>query len=472
MEGECQDNNRKSARTVGSVLREYQKNRHLSTSTPTRKTDVITIDENPSDWSGPNSSATESDTALTSPPQKGRKRPRIPPALPGSRRVRARQSAVMNSAGKPKAPTKLSKENKELFDMLKEHMDYQFGGLGNQISSLQEEVTQNTERFEGLSNEVHQNKSDIEKMGAQLLELKEAPAKNLENQIENMVGRIMDEKERLRTDSVSETVKKISQEVEEMKTTAPGRAVSDQPEDEKNYWFARRSIRCWPVLGETKKDTWTSLGEFLQDKLRVPASKLAESDVEEIRRLHPTSSEATIKNEVLVVFKDVQVRDMVFKHAHNLQQWRDGAPANSIGIRMHVPTHLMGKQKAFNSHGFALKTKYGSGLKRHTRFDDLEQDIVMDVKLPGDSEWYTVDHQFALEEIRQNRRTGNRRNARGRLSSCVEPSGMEVDPLPTAPLSAPPLSSGQAGPRTQRHRLTTLRKEDTENEIFTWGKDK
>ena len=142
-----------------------------------------------------------------------------------------------------------------------------------------------------------------------------------------------------------------------------------------------------------------------------------------------------------MVVKEVHLRDLIFKHASNLSMWRQDGHPNNIGICLQIPTHLLGRFNTLNRHGFALKRKYGSGLKRHVRFDDSELDLIMDVKLPSDDSWFQVDHQFALEEVRANRKNTS---ARGRLSSLNGVDERPDRPADNAPRSAPP--SGTSDP--------------------------
>lgn len=94
-----------------------------------------------------------------------------------------------------------------------------------------------------------------------------------------------------------------------------------------------------------------AVGDFFEQKLRIPAENLRDKDIAEIRRLHPkprrargeaNSNDSQIREEVLVVFKEVQTRDMIFRHTFNLSDCRVGRHPNSIGIRIHIPTHLLG----------------------------------------------------------------------------------------------------------------------------------
>ena len=358
--------------------------------------------------------------------------------------------------------TRLSKGNHELFEFLKGYMDEKFDGLGGQMDSLKQEVSLNTGAIGGLSAEVKKNRGDIDKINAQIRDMKKKDAGTVsETQVERIVEKVLGAKK----SGYEDDLRNITKEMDKMKQTAAG---GEQSQENSQYWFARRGIRCWPVTGDSRKELLTSVGTFFGEKLRIPQSGLREEDIVEIRKIQARprrpgdrGDDNRIRNEVVVVLREVQQRDMVFRHASNLSVWREGKHASdSAGIRLHVPTHLLGKFNTFNQHGFALRAKYGQGLKRHIRFEDTEMDLVMDVKLPEQDEWFRVDYQFALEETRINRKARTM-NARGRLSSLQDNAG---NTSPPAPRSAPPsLGAG-------RQQVLTRATRD-QDDVFQWGRN-
>lgn len=138
--------------------------------------------------------------------------------------------------------------------------------------------------------------------------------------------------------------------------------------------------------------------------MEIPEENLPEDAVEAVRRLHPTRrrSEAPgtrrIQHEVLVVFRDVATRDMIFSYASNLG--KTNGTASQAGVRMEIPPHLTGIFKTLDSHGQLLRKRHGPGVKRSIKFDDLEMSLYMDVKLPDESSWLKVDYATAREELR------------------------------------------------------------------------
>ena len=61
---------------------------------------------------------------------------------------------------------------------------------------------------------------------------------------------------------------------------------SAQDDEERRYWWARRTLRAWPVPGTTQREIWKNTGLFLEQKLGIDKGVIAEADVQDIRRLH------------------------------------------------------------------------------------------------------------------------------------------------------------------------------------------
>ena len=360
-----------------------------------------------------------------------------------------RDEPMQEEAGK----SKLSKANLELYEMMRQYMDQKFEGLGDRVDRVKDEVSHNTQAINGLASEVNKNKDDIEKMSSQIRDLKKKSGGVDEQKVERMIERAVERKladSNLKPDSID----------------TAHRPTGDS-DVQRQYWFARKCVRCWPIRGDTPGELAAAVGNFFGDKLGIAPSSIREDDIQEIRRLVPrtrphrdSNRSQPIRDEVLVVLKEVQTRDMVFKHASNLTAWREGDKPNAIGIRLQIPTSLLGKFNTLNQHGFDLKRKYGHGLKRHIRFNDAELDLVMDVQLPNTTNWIEVDYEFALEETKIQKKA--RAGPRGRLSSLgLLGTDAAAEVTEGAPRSAPPTTDNR------RHELTTARR--SENGAFQWG---
>ena len=359
---------------------------------------------------------------------------------------------------------RLSRSNQNLFEMMKSLMDDKFDALGFRLDDIKADVAQNAKKIDNLEDGVAKNRTELDKVCGQVRDLKKKGSDMDPDKIEKIVERVLEKRVGDRPES-NARVENLTKEVEKLKKGGASEAGRGSAEDAGQYWFARRGIRCWPVLGTSKEELINAVGVFFGEKLRIPATSMTERDIVEVRRISPrtrvpkdlanSTADSMIRDEVLVVMKEVQLRDFVFKHASNLAMWREGRNPNSIGIRLQIPTHLSGRFNTLSQHGFALKRKYGQGLKRHIRFDDDELDFIMDVKLPNSEEWYQVDYEYAREETRTERK---KKTARGRISSldCNGPEVVNEDcPMPR---SAPPTSNP----------LTSLRRDD--DGVFSWGK--
>lgn len=88
-------------------------------------------------------------------------------------------------------------------------------------------------------------------------------------------------------------------------------------------------------------------------------------------------------------------------HAKNLAEEIDREGKPLAGLRLEIPDCPRGTFKTLESHGYALRQRYGPTLKRHIRFDDYAKDLYLNVKLPGEEEWMKILPDFASREQRE-----------------------------------------------------------------------
>lgn len=170
--------------------------------------------------------------------------------------------------------------------------------------------------------------------------------------------------------------------------------------NEENYWKCRRSVRCWPIRAP-EDDLWGATGDFFVQTLGIPGDVLHQESVEYIRKLSAPRSTRTarIQNEVLVVFKDVHTRDLVFSYAPNLAKYRNSP--NPPGIRLDYPDHLRGAFQTLEKYGVLMKSELGGEMKRSIKFDDQTESMRIDVCFPGDATWTRIPLDIAREEVRK-----------------------------------------------------------------------
>ena len=125
-----------------------------------------------------------------------------------------------------------------------------------------------------------------------------------------------------------------------------------------------------------------------------------------------------VHDEVVVTFKSTSSRDFVMSHACNLADFVDSSRKPTAGVRIFVPSHLIHQFHDLQNYGRDLHRIHGEGFKRHCKFDDREETLYMDIKLPRTNEWLIIDHEMA----RDNRKTQRLRlsaETRDRLNGAV-----------------------------------------------------
>ena len=217
------------------------------------------------------------------------------------------------------------------------------------------------------------------------------------------------------------------------------RALDLQSQEVRTYWQFRKCARLHSIPGETEREIWVGLHDFLRTKLHVPTTELKEEDIVSVRRMRGGRGRGRQpQREVVVVFQDVETRDRVCSFVRNLAPFVDDQGLPTAGVWMYVLAHLGGVHKALLQYGFKMQEKYGSQFKRNIRFDDAEHSLCIDVKIPGNSRWVTVSHAHALADCRA--WTKNVENAQqDLLSSCPAPLPHDA---PLAISTAEPMIQG------------------------------
>ena len=172
---------------------------------------------------------------------------------------------------------------------------------------------------------------------------------------------------------------------------------------EKQYWRSRRSSRFFPVEGVKDRELRASLSDFFENKLRIPAGDISCKDVEQVRRVRMRRGKDS-QLEVIVLFVDIEARDLVASYAQNLAQFIDQAGKPTAGVRFDVPDHLSGVHRTLLQYGHAMWIKYNKdpAFKRNIRFDDVEMSFCLDIKFPGKEKWVTASYERAMIDKRAN----------------------------------------------------------------------
>lgn len=72
--------------------------------------------------------------------------------------------------------------------------------------------------------------------------------------------------------------------------------------------MARRSVRLWPILGNSDEELWEGVGEFLHEILAIQEDDLGQADIEVVDRV-PAGCEAEYRKVMLVRLYDKQKRE-------------------------------------------------------------------------------------------------------------------------------------------------------------------
>ena len=97
----------------------------------------------------------------------------------------------------------------------------------------------------------------------------------------------------------------------------PFYAIPPKKAEERDYWWAWRCLRVWPVKPAPNGNLMETIGEFINGILKMDGDKICEADIDTVRQVkNPTK--ARIKDEVLIVFKETTMRDNVARRAPGL----------------------------------------------------------------------------------------------------------------------------------------------------------
>ena len=119
-------------------------------------------------------------------------------------------------------------------------------------------------------------------------------------------------------------------------------------------------------------------------------------------------------------------------------------------------------------YGYAMhsKHKFSKELKRNLRFDDAEETLVIDIRLPGRTKWITVRHDRALRD---------QRDAQKREDSEVEDSALSTGPETEPSQAGGGTSSAAASSASSRDMDTSEeplrnREQPQQTYNYSWNK--
>lgn len=184
---------------------------------------------------------------------------------------------------------------------------------------------------------------------------------------------------------VRQEVAKIAKEA---KTAPPLGPATRSDRQQAAYNYCRRSLKIWPIVGDG--DLLDAVKNFLSTKLKFSDDRIGLLGHIEASRAQGRA--ARERNEAIVTFETRVERDCVKGAGINL------AGQSEVGMSIHVPGHLMDNLVALNGVGYGIKQKQ-HGVKRAIKFDDINQDIYMDICIDG--QWKKITPTKARQVAKQ-----------------------------------------------------------------------
>ena len=160
------------------------------------------------------------------------------------------------------------------------------------------------------------------------------------------------------------------------------------------YATSRRSIRLWPVRGNSEAEIRSETIRFIRGKLKIDEEILDDELVVRVRRSRPPR-QSRVKFEVLVTLEDKFARDIISAGGKNLADYIDTEGFPTAGVRLDYPAHLGSSFRTLDWYGKEMRDKHGRGTRRNIKFDDDEESLYLDVCLPGEEYWHRITPEAA-----------------------------------------------------------------------------
>ena len=177
---------------------------------------------------------------------------------------------------------------------------------------------------------------------------------------------------------------------------AGARSLAQEDARVNEFELARRSMRIWPIAGETEEDIRKNLEDFFRGALMMARHEVDFLSIRESRRAKATDS-AHVYDEVVVEFDCPADRDEIYRKAGKLAPYRDDNNKPTAGFRQQIPQFLMSAHKLLTETGFQLKRQHGPTLRWYIKYDEENYGLYLEVKLPGTYSWQRVSLQMARE---------------------------------------------------------------------------
>ena len=320
----------------------------------------------------------------------------------------------------------LDKPAQDPIGTVQDQMVTQFTGLSNniremneKIDSLRVEVTGINSALSFCSTEATRNENGIAELKRDLNALLYKSIPGLEEQVAAAVTKQLQQIGNSGGPEIARDLARMNEELERVRDAMSNnaqspnvvqktRSASTPKDEERQYWWARKCMRCSPVEADSEAALWDASWDFLWNVLNIPKTELHSSAIQEVHRV-------SVRNEVLIVYDSIETRDIVASYAPNLSEWRQ--IHGKASIRLEIPAHLAGVFRVLDRHCHNLKNQEGNGARRSIKYDDIGQTLFMDF-FPKEKEWVRIDYEEAAAATRV-RACSNRPRAN---KPCPEPN--------------------------------------------------
>ena len=197
--------------------------------------------------------------------------------------------------------------------------------------------------------------------------------------------------------NIAEMDKRL-REVEKMESRPAARRDSTTKEAQTNFEEefdkASRSIRFWPITGNDATELNRALDEFLKDALMMEGCHLRSIIVEDVYRV-ASGIRSRQHNEIVAVFRDVDMRMLVLSYARNLATYVDTERKPTAGMRMEIPRQLQATYKLLDAYGFSIQERHDKQTRRFIKFDYIARSLFLAYKLPNSETWHNITPAMA-----------------------------------------------------------------------------
>ena len=247
-----------------------------------------------------------------------------------------------------------------------------------------------TNKFDSLA-----TKADLKRMETEIrqkqAEESKKQAQNTQNNARS-IERNARELNKLREDIPAIVQKAIEEQVMDNTKSSTAQAAAFRKEARaRRYAIARRSFRIWPVDDDGRGGLEAAIRQFFIRRMGVPEDYANNVVLDTIKPTYP-SPKSKIQKEYLVTFAEIESRDAIKGYANGLAESKGQA-----GLRLDIPEYLKGNFRILEEHANGIRSLYGENVKRNIKFDDINQDLMLDIKLPTSSTWHNITMAVAQE---------------------------------------------------------------------------